>query len=233
MKESYRLVYDTLRKSLPSEEEAKILLDVYFRNIHVDHPFLHPSSLLDAVEALYQCAVTGATDEIGFNGWPTTVQPFAYNGELQVSKDTECTPISVFTAAFHVFMVFTLASTVRVRQRVYDFAPKQFYQTAMSFGPQCFSSTSTFSLQATLLLAVYSIISPAELNVWTLTYVAMAHCVDLGLHRATSANSSTSQASVLTRKMLFFSVYHLDRLVSLLCSRLFLLCCVDFDGDSK
>ncbi|KAI9151241.1 Tricarboxylate transporter ALT9 [Paramyrothecium foliicola] len=184
-KESYRALFDTLRKSLPQEDDAQILLDVYFRNIHIDHPFLHPGSLLDAVKALYQCAKVNTTNEIGFHGWPTFVQPFSYNGEFQVSKDTECIPISVFTATFHVFMVFTLASTVRTRQRIYDFAPKQFYQVAMSVSPQCFSSTSTASLQATLLLAVHSILSPAELNVWTLTSIATIQGRPLGIRDET------------------------------------------------
>lgn len=210
-KESCRMVYESLRKGLPSEEDAQVLLEVYFRNVHIDHPFLHPHSLLKAVEALYECAAADGSAEIGYNGWVDAVQPFTYNGEFDVSRNGQSTPISIFTATFHVFMVFTLAATVRTRQRTYDFAPNQFYRIAMSAGQHCFSSTSISSLQATLLLAVYSLLSPAELNIWTLTYVAMAHCVDLGLHRTPDTDSELSQATLLTRKMLFFSVYHLDR----------------------
>jgi hypothetical protein len=196
---------------LPPEDDARLLLEVYFRNIHIDHPFLHPESLLSAVEALYQCATADATVEIGHNGWAASVRPFAYNGEYERSRNVDCTPITVFTATFHVFMVFTLAATVRTRQRAYDFAPNQFYRVAMTADQHCFSNTSLASLQATLLLAVHSLLSPTELNIWTLTYVSMAHCVDLGLHRRISNDSGLSSAAVLTRKMLFFCVYHLDR----------------------
>lgn len=82
-KESCRQLYSTLRKSLPVEEDARTLLEVYFRSIHVDHPFLHPESLLSAVEALYQCAAIDGTVEIGYNGWAASVPTFAYNGSLK------------------------------------------------------------------------------------------------------------------------------------------------------
>lgn len=210
-KESCQLLYDNLKKSLPTKDDACLLLEVYFRNIHVDHPILHPRSLLLAVEALYQCAAADATTEIGHNGWPASVQPFAYNGEHERSRHTDCTPITVFTATFHVFMVFTLAAIVRTRQRAYDFAPNHFHRVAMTADQHCFSSISLASLQATLLLVVHSLLRPTELNIWTLTYVSMAHCVDLGLHRSISDERGLSHATILTRKLLFFSVYHLDR----------------------
>jgi hypothetical protein len=198
---------------LPAEDDALLLLDVYFRHIHVDHPFIHPDSLLSAVDALYQCAAADGTAEIGHKGWPDSVRPFAYNGEFERSRNIDCTPITVFTATFHVFMAFTLAATVRTRQRAYDFAPNQFYRVAMSADQHCFSHTSLASLQATLLLAVHNLLSPTELNIWTLTYVSMAHCVDLGLHRSMSDDCGLSAATILTRKLIFFSVYHLDRYV--------------------
>jgi len=204
-------LYDTLKRNMPPEDDARVLLNVYFRDIHVDHPFLHPDSLINAVEALYHCSTADATTEIGYNGWAHGIQPFSYNGEFDVSRNSPCTPISVYTATFHVFMVFTLAATVRTRQKVYDFAPNQFYRVAASAGQQCFSTTSPASLQASLLLAVHSLTSPTDLNIWTLTYVAMAHCVDLGLHRTPSPDSSLSPSAILVRKLMFFSVYHLDR----------------------
>lgn len=212
-KESCRLLFDTLRKTLPSEEEARVLLDVYLRNIHIDYPFLHPASLLSVFEALYQCAAADTTAQICHNGWVESVQPFAYNGEFELSRNSYRTPISVFTGAFHAYMVLTLAATVQTRRRNYDFAPGQFYRVAISVSQHCFGKTSIVSLQCTLLLAVYSLLSPAELNIWTLTYVAMAHCVDLGLHRATSGDRNISDPAIIVRKMVFFTVYHLDRYV--------------------
>ncbi|KAJ4299216.1 hypothetical protein N0V90_004460 [Kalmusia sp. IMI 367209] len=132
LKESCRLVYESLRKQLPSREDAQILLDIYVRTIHVDHPFLQIGSFIDALNALYHCAAADTTAEVGHNGWVETVEPFSYNGEHERSRNVNCTPISIFTATFHIYMVFTLAAIVRTRQRMYDFAPDQFYRVAMS-----------------------------------------------------------------------------------------------------
>ena len=175
---------------------------------------MHPASLVNAIEALYQCAATDQSAEIGHNGWVSSIEPFTYNGEFEVSRNANCTPISIFTATFHVFMVFALASTVRTRQRVYDFSPDQFYRVAMSVSPQCFSTTSIATLQGTLLLAVHSLLGPTEMNIWQLTYSAMAHCVDLGLHRTPNESEGLSSAALLIRKMVFYNVYHIDRYVS-------------------
>ncbi|KAM0479019.1 hypothetical protein ACHAPX_004998 [Trichoderma viride] len=213
-KEASRLVYDILRKTLPAREDAQNLLETYLRNIHAEHPLLHPGSIVAAIEALYQCADAEPSAEIGFGGWVTAVEPFAYNGEFALSRGVNCTPISIFTATFHVFMVFTLAATVRTRQRMYDFAPDQFYRAATSVAHYCFSDTSVASLQAILLLAVHSLLSPTEMNIWTLAYTAMAQCIDLGLHRMPAGGDGVSGAAALTRKMVFFNVYHLDRSVA-------------------
>jgi hypothetical protein len=139
-----------------------------------------------------------------------SVEPFPYNGDFDKPRGQNSTPVSVFIATFHVFMVFTLAATVRTRERVYDFAPNQFYRVAMSVAPETFSSTSIASLQATLFLAVHSLRTPAELNIWTLTYVAMAHCIDLGLHR-NPREGQLSRTAITTRQMIFYCVYNLDR----------------------
>ncbi|KAF2011517.1 hypothetical protein BU24DRAFT_282921 [Aaosphaeria arxii CBS 175.79] len=219
VKESYRVLYDSLRRSLPLEEDARVLLEVYFRNIHIDHPFLHVESVVNAVEALYHCAASDVSADVGYNGWVDSLPPFTYNGEYEVFRGSNCTPVSIFTATFHVFMIFAIAATVRTRQKSFDFAPNQFYRVAMSAGQHCFSHTSMASLQATLLLAVYSLQGPAELNIWTLTYVAMAHCVDLGLHRTPSEDAKLSKAARLARSMAFFSVYHLDRSIAALQGR--------------
>jgi hypothetical protein len=196
---------------LPAREDAQILLETYFRHIHAEHPFLHPTSVVAALEALYQCAAAEPSAEIGFNGWVIPLEPFAYNGEFAPSRGVNCTPISIFTATFHIFMIFTLAATVRTRQRMYDFAPDQFYRAATSVSHHCFSITSVATIQAILLLAVHSLLSPTEMNIWTLTYTAMAQCIDLGLHRMPANSGSGSSTAVLTRKLIFFNVYHLDR----------------------
>lgn len=62
-----------------------------------------------------------------------------------------------------------------------------------------------------MLLAVHSLVSPAEVNIWVLTHVSMAHCIDLGLHRSANVEEATSLEALLTRKLVFYCVYHLER----------------------
>jgi hypothetical protein len=214
LKESCKNLLILLKAELPSREDARALLDVFFRSIHVDHPFLHPTSLVNALNALYHCSEAADPITFGQNAWVENVAPFAYNGEYESIRDANITPISIFTATFHIFMVFTLAATIQTRNRNYDFAPKQFYRVATSVAHECFSTTSIASLQATLLLAVHSLLGPAEVNIWTLTHIAMAHCIDLGLHRAVVPNAQINATTSTIRRLIFFSVYHLDRAIA-------------------
>lgn len=54
--EVYDSIYSELEKELPSPDDADRLLAVYFQYIHIDHPFLHPTSLINAYNALHACA---------------------------------------------------------------------------------------------------------------------------------------------------------------------------------
>lgn len=63
-----------------------------------------------------------------------------------------------------------------------------------------------------LLLAVQSLIEPAGVDVWTLSHVAMAHCIDLGLQREPGGTSTDDSAVVATvQRFIFYTVYSLDR----------------------
>ena len=205
----YRLLTDP-RQSLPSRDDSRVLVETYLEAVHVDHPFIHVPSLLDALEALYSCEYTTESTNIGWGGWPQDMAPFSYNGEFEEFRGQNATPVTVFTATFHVFMVFTLAAIIRTREKTFDYAPSQYYKVAMHAAQQTFSGVSIASLQATLCLVVHGLLTPAEVNVWTLAHIAMAHCVDLGLHRdPRPAQLSTS--SVTIRRILFHYIYHLDR----------------------
>lgn len=228
--EIYRSLYDQLRqvviptgndsavslteanfeKELPSPEEACLLLEVYFQNVHVDQPFLHPASLINAYHALYLCAQAGYNGSINRNGWIDAVEPFSYNGRIDIAVGCSITPISIATAVFHVFMIFSLSATILTRKKNYDFSPARFHRMAMSTASETFSNISVTSLQAILLLAAQSLIEPAATNLWTLTHIAMSHCIDLGLHREPSESDMPSGARGILR-FIFYTVYSLDR----------------------
>lgn len=123
----------------------------------------------------------------------------------------DSTPIPIFTAVFHVFMVFSLAATVITRKKNFDYSPIQFYRMAMLTASECFSGISVPALQAVLLLAIQGIIEPAGLNIWTLVHISMSHCIDLGLHREPSDPSGLSPVALAVRRLIFHTVYSLDR----------------------
>lgn len=186
-------------------------MGVYFQEFHVDHPFLHPASLVHAYNALYQCVQSGYNGEVDRNGWILGINRFPYNGKFDMMAGKETTPISIFTAVFHVFMVFSLAATVLTRKKNYEYSPSRFYHTAMSVASECFSSTSVSALQAILLMAVQSMIGPAGINIWTLSHLAMSHCIDLGLHREPNDSTESLSCSLSIRRLIFYTVYSLDR----------------------
>lgn len=200
------------QQEIPSPEEASILLGIYFQHIHTDQPFLHPASLVNAYKALYTCSEHGYDETANLNGWINSVSPFSYNGKIDVAFGEPISPISISTAMFHVFMAFSLAATVLTRKKNYDHSPSKFYRMAMSTSSESFSHISVHSLQALLLLVVQSLIEPAGVDVWTLSHVAMAHCIDMGLQREPGGPSAGSPAVEATvRRFIFYTVYSLDR----------------------
>lgn len=194
---------------MPIPEDADLLLAVYFQYIHIDHPFLHPTSLINAYNVLYICAQRGyGPGQLDENGWYRDIRPFSYNGRLD---NNDSTPISISTAVFHLFMVFSLAATVLTRKKNFDHSPIRFYRMAMLAASECFSGISVPALQGVLLLAIQGMIEPAGLNIWTLLHIAMSHCVDLGLHREPNDHSDLPPVALVVRKFIFHTVYSLDR----------------------
>ncbi|CAG8252238.1 unnamed protein product [Penicillium olsonii] len=213
--EKLKSIYKSLSKEIPSPEEATILFGIYFQNIHIDQPFLHPASLVNAYQALYTCSQEGYDDSVDINGWIDSVGPFPYNGKIDFVLGRRVSPISISTAVYHIFMAFSLAATVLTRKKNYDYSPSKFYRMAMSTSSECFSHISVHSLQAMLLLAVQSLIEPAGVDVWTLSHVAMAHCIDLGLQREPGGTSTDDSAVVATvQRFIFYTVYSLDRSIA-------------------
>ncbi|KAJ5111399.1 hypothetical protein N7532_001934 [Penicillium argentinense] len=192
------------------DEIYRSLYDQLKHNIHVDQPFLHPASLINAYQALYLCSQAGYNGSVDRNGWIDTVDPFHYNGKMDHVAGRNITPISIATAVFHVFMTISLSATILTRKKNYDYSPTRFQRMAMSAAAETFSSISVPSLQAVLLLAVQSLIEPASVNIWTLSHIAMSHCVDIGLHRESSGSEMPSVARAMLR-FIFWTVYSLDR----------------------
>lgn len=79
---------------------------------------------------------------------------------------------------------------------------------------ECFCSISVPALQGVLLLMVQGLIGPAAINIWTLSYIATSHCIDLGLHREPTDYSEFTPTALTIRRLIFHTVYSLDRYVT-------------------
>lgn len=179
--------------------------------MHPNHPFLHRPSFNCAVNALYQCTEEPVPTTYQRNGWPASVHPFSFNGEDYISNGQSLVPISVHIAAFQLLMALSIGATLQIRSRRYSHNPKIFFNAAMGMSSRVFGSISLPVLQCVLLVIVHSLIDPDGYDAWTLTHVAMAHSVDLGLHREASDSGLFSTSIMEMRRRVFFCVYSLDR----------------------
>lgn len=84
---------------------------------------------------------------------------------------------------------------------------------AMLAASETFSNISVVSLQGILLLVVQSLIEPAGINIWTISHMAMSHCIDLGLHREPN-DSEMSVTAIAVLRFIFYTVYSLDRSIA-------------------
>lgn len=163
------------------------------------------------IDSLYICAASEPRCLLQHNGWPVTVQPFDYNGEEHISNGRKLIPIPVHVAAFQLFLVLSIGAILQIRRRLYYHVPGRFFSSALSLSNHVFSGTSLPSLQALLLLLVHSLVEPGGPDIWTLTHLAMAHCVDLGFHREVGENMKFSRVAVEMRRRVFYSIYSFDR----------------------
>lgn len=211
----YRALHQFLRQNLPKKDEALLLVHHYIRWTHPDYPVLEPDSLLQGLDALYECASsTLPEDDVFRNGWSRSTKGFRWNGCRVDPQQPSAMSIPMPVLAFIIFMVLNIAAIVRVRARVHTLSPETFYAAALHFSQDCFSHISLSTIQALTILLVHCLLVPAEANVWTLTHLAMAHCVELGVHRDQPQGAHYDWDHQQLRRSIFYTIYSLDRYIS-------------------
>ncbi|POS75508.1 hypothetical protein DHEL01_v206102 [Diaporthe helianthi] len=211
----YRALHQFLRQSLPKKDEALLLVHYYIRCTHPDYPVLEPDSLLQGLDALYDCASSTLPEDDGFrSGWPRSSKDFRWNGCRFDPQQPCAVSVPMPVLAFIIFMVLNIAAIVRVRARVHTLSPETFYAAALHFSQDCFSHISLSTIQALTVLLVHCLLIPAEANIWTLTHIAMAHCVELGVHRDQPPGAHFGWDHQQLRRSIFHTIYSLDRCIS-------------------
>ncbi|KAH8807396.1 fungal-specific transcription factor domain-containing protein [Xylogone sp. PMI_703] len=221
MRTAVSSLYAQLRKDLPPRKDCDTLCNLFFSQLHPNHPFLHRPSFDWMVNSLYICAASETRCPLQHNGWPADLQAFDCNGEEHISNGRKLIPTPVHVAAFQVFLALSIGATLQIRRRAYFHNPGTFFNSAMSLSNYVFNSISLPSLQAILLLLVHSLVEPGGPDIWTLTHLAMAHSIDLGFHREVGDNMKFSRVAIEMRRRIFFSIYTFDRSISTIQGRPF------------
>ncbi|KAF5547600.1 pyrimidine pathway regulatory 1 [Fusarium phyllophilum] len=207
-------LYSLLKQELPSKHNALVLVHTYIRWIHPDFPFLEPLSLFSAVEAIYSCLGGILECDISSQGWPASMPPFRWNGRVVVPGVSNEEGVTLSAVAFILFMVFNIGALVKVRSRNYDFPPQRFYRAALHFSKEAFVHITLSSIQSLMMLVMHGMLTPAEVNLWTLVHLGLAYCVETGIHREQSQPNPDDFAMLQVRRFTFFMIYSLDRSIS-------------------
>ncbi|MCJ1403578.1 hypothetical protein MMC11_006801 [Xylographa trunciseda] len=93
--------------------------------------------------------------------------------------------------------------------------------SALEFAEDVILPGSIASLQAILLLVLYSMLDPSHFNSWYLIGVASRVMTDLGLHQEPAEELRIKESHLMLRRRIFSCVYTLDRAISLAYVRAF------------
>lgn len=91
---------------------------------------------------------------------------------------------------------------------------KKFYVTAIPHVAAACETSSTQNIEAMLLLVIYHMRSATSHGLWYMIGLAMRTCVELGLHRRT-VTENLDPFGVQLRRRLFWTVYYLERAISM------------------
>lgn len=110
-----------------------------------------------------------------------------------------------------------MASPERVRLAHY---PRGLHVAALRLLPTVFKTNRNSDIvRCLLLLAVYSLLSPTGGSVWHLLGLALRVCVTSGFHKERRPQLDANTGDLEEERWLFWSVYVMDRYVSVFCNR--------------
>lgn len=130
------------------------------------------------------------------------------------------TDIPSHVAAFQVFMVLAISTTILSRQLKLPLSAEGYCLSAMSYFDKIPIEGSLEGLQCLLLLQIYGMNNPSMgLNLWYLNYQCIASVLDLGLQRDVKASRNLSFLTQEMRTRIFWVVYSLDRTLATIMGR--------------
>lgn len=145
--------------------------------------------------------------------------PFLEESELlqlhaQRYDPVPSTPSGRF-GTFKLNMVYAIGGTLlKLTEPLFEAQGERFLATALQHVSSVRQSSALNSIEGVALLVLYSLRSLSNTGIWHQIGFAMRTCVDLGLHLE-SSYASGSPSQVRKKRRLFWSVYLLDRFISI------------------
>lgn len=173
------------------EEHALRLIDHYWQHNHTLYPFLRKVAFMDNIRNMYD-----HSDDL-------TLQSHSW--------------------LYTMWMVLAIGSTARSSIMVDEESESvQYFDRAMAHFEGALSFGATGALSAILLQVSYSFFNKVGPNTWYLVGVGVRIAIGIGLHTAPSPAVQKLPLDVQEyRKRLFFSLYMMDRVVSISLGRPF------------
>lgn len=146
------------------------------------------------------------------------------------AKVTQLGDSSDAVSIFLTFMVFALGSIdTKAQELTLPDAHLDFFDVAMQHIPGLVHSNSLETVQGLLLMTVFAVNERRRINSWHAIGLAVRTAIDLGLHRASTSSSSDILTTEMQRRV-FWSVYALDRNISVSLGRPCSIGDTDFDA---
>lgn len=227
---------------LPSKETAESFLSAYFSQANSQLPVLQREEFLknyfEPVYGKLSTKVSLCSDytTIGRELSDETDNDCFFAKYCQADEENEknCQG-QPNPALFFLFMVFGIATSIHQQQYPAHISESYRISAAHHFDAVFAAPNRLESLQAILLLALYSLMRPAVPGVWYVLGSALRLCIDLGLHYEGSVKSKSSLSdptnfngsasfdpvTVDLRRRLFWCTYALDRQVCVYLGRPF------------
>ncbi|PMB73093.1 Positive regulator of purine utilization [Beauveria bassiana] len=143
-----------------------------------------------------------------------TVISDLYQEDHRVIRDSD------YWLMYMVLAIGYTAQSQQVNDTNYE-CGVEYVVKALKYADQALAPGTGTQIQSLLLLTIYSLLDPAHFDSWHLLGFTARACVDLGFHQDPPTSSSSDRTALDIRRRIFYSVYALDRAISMVHARTF------------
>ena len=180
---------DNTCRSLGDDPDARRFVDAYFRNVNRAYPFIDQARIIRDLTGTNSGTTDPSATAISVSTW-------------RRSTDTTL-----------LYLVMAIGCTTLRRAGRHAGAPFEIPYSAIIH--ECLSHQGTEAVQVLVLLALHSLFDPGAVSTWAIVGLAARQAVLLGLSRRATPSDGLSSTEIELRHRLFWSIYVLDRMMSI------------------